>query len=116
MTTNGSTKTTKIIPNLENATPSFLVDEIAKLRLEANRIKFLDGIYKNALRARASEQQLNGNEQIEGTEFIGSYENVTQERIDSDAVRAHFANDPEGLRKVMKIIEFPQFSTKPRVG
>lgn len=105
-------KADRTIPDLSNATSSFLIDEIGRMRAEAARLKFLDGVYKQALEARITEKQAAGSEFIRGEFFIGDYKEMTTERIDSDAVRQHFADDPEGLRKVMRVITFKQLSTK----
>lgn len=111
-----ATKTSdKSIPNLENATPGFLVDEIGRIRVETARLKFLDGVYKQALEARLSPEELSGDKLIEGTNYLGSRSKRVQERINTDAVKAHFENDPEGLKKVMKLIEFWQLDTKVKV-
>lgn len=110
-----SSNADKTVPNLENATPGYLVDEIAKMRVQASRLKFLDGIYKNALQARINEQQLEGKEVITGEQFIGSFKQMTQERIDTEVVRAFFKNDPETLKRMIKIISFKQLDTSPKV-
>jgi hypothetical protein len=103
----------KTVPNLENATPSFLIDEIGRMRVEAARLQFLDGIYKSALKARVTDLQLNGGSFIKGEKFVGDYEQKTQERVDTAAVREHFKNDPEILAKLIKIVTFKQLNTKP---
>ncbi len=109
-------KPTQTIPNLENATPGFLVDEIGKIRVEAARLKFLEGVYKQALEARVSSTQKNGDAIIEGDSYVASYRNQTQERIDSESVKEYFKEDPEGLKKVVKIITFDVLSTKAKVS
>lgn len=38
-----ASKADKTIPNLENATPGFLIDEIARMRVEAARLKLFSG-------------------------------------------------------------------------
>jgi len=103
----------KTIPNLENATPGFLVDEIEKLRVEQARCKYLEGIYKQALEARVTPEQKSGAQTILGAASIGTYRMQTQERIDTEAVKEYFKDKPEELRKLMKVIEFPVLSTGP---
>lgn len=105
----------KTIPNLENATPGFLIDEIERIRTEASRLKFLENVYKQALDARVSPEQRAGNALIEGSVSLGSYTQQTQERIDPDAVKEYLKNDPEGLKQVTKKIEFAVLTTKPRI-
>jgi len=103
----------KTIPNLENATPGFLVDEIERLRLEQARAKYLEGIYKQALDARVTPEQKAGTQFIQGTNAIGNYRWQKQERVDTDAVKEYFKDQPEELKKVMKVIEFPVLTTNP---
>ena len=102
----------KAIPNLSNATPQGLVDQIGELRAEAKRLEFLEGVYKEALKARVTENELKGLDQILGEIYIGSYEDKRQERIDTAAVREHFANDPETLAKLFKEISYKQLNIK----
>jgi hypothetical protein len=104
----------KSVPNLENATPEFLIDEIGRMRVEAARLKFLDGIYKQALEARCTKEQLSGTTFITGERFLGDYVTKTSERIDTDAVREHFKDDPETLKRLIKIISYKQLNTKPK--
>jgi len=109
-------KPTQSIPNLENATPGFLVDEIAKIRVESSRLKFLEGVYKQALMARITPEQKSGSAGIEGTYAFATYRTQKQERVDIDAVKEYFKDQPEELRKVMKVIEFDVLSTTPKVN
>lgn len=109
-----ASKGDKTIPDLTNATPGFLLDEIARMRVETARLKFLDGVYKQALEARCTEEELAG-KAIEGEKVFGSREMVTQERIDGDAVKAYFVDKPEELAKVMKVISFAQWKTINKV-
>ncbi len=109
-----ASKGDKTIPNLENATPGFLIDEIARMRVEASRLKFLDGVYKQALEARADPAHLDGTLPVEGDKVYGKRKKMTQERVDTDAVKAYFKDDPEGLKKVMKEVTFWQWDTVPK--
>jgi len=111
-----ASKGDKTVPNLENATPGFLMDEIARMRVEAARLKFLDGVYKQALEARATGEQLSGAVAVEGEKFFGTRKKMTQERIDTDAVKELLKDRPEDLKKVMKVIEFWQWNTTAKVG
>src|SRR5436190_19384012 len=98
----------KQVPDLSNATPTYLLDEIGRIRVEANRLKFIEGVFKDALRSRITTQQLEGVEPIVGERFVGYYEEITQSRIDTEAVREHFKNDPETLSSLCKQITYPQ--------
>jgi len=109
-----ASKADRTIPDLANATPGFLVDEIGRMRAEAARLKFLDGIFKQALEARVTPKQLEGGKFIEGEKFLGDYEEKTQERIDTEAVREYFIDDPVTLKKLTKVITFTQLNTKPK--
>lgn len=104
----------KQVPDLSNATPTYLLDEIGRIRAEASRLKFVEGVFKDALRGRISKAQLKGEEPILGEKFVGFYEEITQSRIDSDAVRGYFANDPETLARLSKTISYPQLNIKPK--
>jgi len=102
------------IPNLENATPEYLVDEIGRIRIEAARLKYLEGIFRQALEARCTKEHLDGGSLITGDRFIGHFENVTQERLDTQSVRDYFQNNPEILKELMKIVSFRQLKTPAR--
>lgn len=117
MTTPAKTKAlseAKQVPDLSNATPTYLLDEIGRIRVESNRLKFIETIFKDALRSRVTGTQLSGEDPIIGERYVGYYEDVTQSRIDADAVRAHFRNDPETLAKLCKTISYPQLNVKPK--
>lgn len=109
-----TSKADKTIPNLENATTGYLIDEIARMRAESARLKFLDGVYKEAIKARATPDQLEKEEPFDGENSYGWFETRVQERIDSDAVREMFADQPEVLKKLIKVISFQQLTTKPK--
>jgi hypothetical protein len=102
------------IPDLSNATPAFLMDEIAKIRVEASRLKFLEGIYKQALEARCTPEQLSGALSIDGDAFLGRYEEVTAERISTELVREHFKDDPETLKKLVVVSTYKQLKALPK--
>jgi len=105
----------KTIPNLSNATPGFLVDRIGEMRVEAARLKFLDGIYKQALNARITSAQKSG-AIIEGERYNGDIVSKKQDRISPDKVREELKNEPERLARCVETIEFEQLNTKPRVN
>lgn len=111
-----ASKPTQTIPNLENATPGYLVDEITKIRVEQSRLTFLEGVYKEALKARITPEQRSGDKGIEGEYAFATYRAQTQERVDTAAVKEYFKDQPEELRKVMKVIKFDVLTTKPKVA
>lgn len=102
------------VPNLENATPSFLLDEIAKMRIEMSRLKFLDGVYKQAMEARADESSLKDGGIIEGASFIGTRKKMSQERISPDKVREYFAKHKLDLAEVTEELNFWQWNTSAK--
>jgi len=108
-------KTNDKIPDLSNATPGFLIDEIGKLREEQKRIKFLEGFYKQALEARASKAQLNGTEFIQGEKYIGDRSFQAQKRINSELVVEELKNEPERLARCYGDVEFWQLNIKQLV-
>lgn len=93
-----STKADRTVPDLANATPGFLLDEIATMRIEMARLKFLDGVYKQALDARLTPDQLEGKEPILGEKYKGQYRHTKQERIDADGARMYV----EGVEQLLK--------------
>lgn len=81
------------VPDLSNATPSFLIDEIGKIRDQNKENKFYEGIYRKALDARLAKDQLI----VEGDAFIGNFSTSVTERLDLDAVRSILT--PEQLKQ-----------------
>lgn len=104
----------KTVPNLENATPGFLLDEIARMRIEMARLKFLDGVYKQAMEARADEKSLVDGGIIEGSKFIGTRKKMVQERISAEKVRAYFEANKLNLADVMEETSFWQWNTSAK--
>ena len=74
------------IPDLSNATPTFLVDQIGLQRQIQKDAKFLEGIYKQALDARRDKTV----DFVEGDTFRGEYTTSPRESVNSGAVRADF--------------------------
>jgi hypothetical protein len=87
-------------PNLENATPSMLIDELAKLSIIQNYAKKLRDVYKTALFARLNfdpKKPLKGQLELnvedlkhaeKGEKFIGTIEQYGQDRFDTAAFKA----------------------------
>ena len=109
---NGNGNGNRSVPNLENATVGFLVDEIGRLREEEKRNKFLQGIYKQALEARASQEQLDGTQFMEGEKYIGDRAHMTQRRLKAEKVVEEFKDQPERLARCYDEISFWQLNTK----
>lgn len=74
-------------PNLENATPGFIVDELGRTREKIADLKKLEGIYKEALSGRVDEDQ----QLVEGEKtFNATIEEVEQMRFDSAGAKKEF--------------------------
>jgi hypothetical protein len=95
------------LPNLDNATPGFIVDELGRIREEMSRLKTLEGYYKQALQGRRAD----GQNAISGTLFDALISEETQIRVSSDKVRNYFAADAEGLASVCDEISFQVIRT-----
>lgn len=87
------------MPNLENATPAFLIDEIGRLRAEQARAKKLEGVYKQALEARWTDEQSKGEEFIEGTNFIGDRVYISKRTLSVEKVQEELKDEPDRLAR-----------------
>ena len=108
-------KAERVVPNFDNFSTGFILDEIFRTRDEMAALKFKEGLYKNALEARVKDSQIASETRefgdvIKGEEYQGFYKFVKQERIDSEAVREYLKNDPEGLKFVTKVTTFSQLT------
>lgn len=92
-------------PNLANATPESLVDDLGWIRDLLKLLGKREGFVKEALKGRWPEDSAT----IEGDNYSALKEHVTQERIKSDLVR-EFLN-PADLPKVSETLEFDQIRT-----
>ncbi len=102
----GVPKVKDAIPNLDNATPGMLVDEIGDIRVAMSRLKKREGFYKQALIARLDE----GQTLIEGDKlYDGMLEETVQERLDTAKIREDM--DEDWLRDHTKVIEFKTLRT-----
>lgn len=75
-------------PDLSNATPEFLVDEMAKLSIVENYSKKLRAVYKTALYARVGvdpTQEVKDQDHA-GEKFIGHIEQYDQSRLDGKGI------------------------------
>lgn len=91
------------LPNLENATPGFLLDMIAVEREIQKEAKYLEGIYRQALDSRRDLSQSS----VESDAHVGEYAESTQERLDTDAIRSSVSHDElvaRGWLKVLKVV------------
>lgn len=81
------------MPNLANATPEFIVDELGRVREQLNDLKTLEGFLKQGLLGRRAD----GQNVISGQVYDCLISSDSQIRISADKVRAYFANDPDTL-------------------
>jgi len=82
-------KQREALPNLENATPGYLVDELGRIREETSRLKRLDEYIKAALYARLAE----GQTVVVGEVKSALIETITQIRLDNDKVKEDMGAD-----------------------
>ncbi len=96
------------MPNLDNATPMSLVDDLGETREKISALKKLEGIYKEALKARLDD----GQQTVDGDKFSALIEETTQSRLDQDKVKASL--DPDVLATCYKEISFTTIRTTRR--
>jgi len=89
------------MPNLANATPSFLVDELGALKRQISDLEKTEAFLKEALKARLKDQRT-----VVGEQFTMIITTVTQERIDPNKVRELLT--PKQLEKVINAVTFDQ--------
>jgi len=95
------------MPNLSNATPEFIVDELGRVREQLKELKTLEGFYKQGLMARRAD----GQNVISGQYFDCSITLELQVRISADKVREYFKNDPDTLSSLQDDIEMQVIRT-----
>ncbi len=97
-------KKTFRMPDLSNATPTFLVDELGGVREQIKELQKLEGFYKEALQARSG-----GKTTIEGETFVALLTDQTQQRIDTKGLKEEFGE--EWYQDHTKTIEFKKIQT-----
>ncbi len=90
------------LPNLDNATPSFLVDELGSIRAEQKELKKREGYIKAALKARIKP----GEYSIEGEKYTAEIIEQAQMRIDTDGVKTEMGS--QWWEDHCKLVEFQQ--------
>jgi hypothetical protein len=88
------------LPNLENATPGFLLDMIATERAIQKEAKYLEGVYRQALDSRRDLTA----KSVESDTHVGEYVESAQERLDSDAIRESVSHDDLVAKGWLKVI------------
>jgi hypothetical protein len=92
-----------VMPNLENATPQFLIDELGEVRERIKVLQKYEGLYKAALEARLGDIT-----RMQSERYSLLVKHVDQERLDGDKVKA-FLEAQGVLKDYQKVISFKQF-------
>lgn len=81
------------LPDLSNATPSMLIDEIGKMSAMSNYLKKSIDVYKEALYARTGKTE----QHIEGERYQGEIKKSQRVAVDQTAVKEKYPmeNFPE---------------------
>lgn len=80
------------VPNLENATPGFLIDQLAQIRAKKNLLKKLEDIFMTALKSRTSDDDWRN--PIQGDMFQAERQSYGKHAVDQTAVK-EFAENPQ---------------------
>ena len=78
----------KRMPNLDNATPGYLADELGKAREKKKEYEQLEGFYKSALVARLGDET-----ECEGDEFVAEVTESSRTALSAPLVRASMDQD-----------------------
>jgi hypothetical protein len=87
------------IPDLSNATPEFLADELGKIRRVMKEAKQQEGFYKTALAARMEPGVA-----VNGEVYRAGLTMQQQERLDTEAIKRDMPAD--WIKRYTKTIEF----------
>lgn len=104
-------KTKTEIPNLANATPEFLTDELGEVRAQIKKLEKLKDLYSEALQGRA---RLLGQ-----TKFIGdkyTSEIVQMSRTGLDTAKVKESMDEDWVAEHSKTTEYSQVNVKSIEG
>ena len=96
------------MPDLDNATPGFLVDELGAVREKIKDLQKYEGYYKEALKARLEPGQAT----VDGEVFSALIDEVEQVRLDTTGIRKDM--DEEWIDKYSKLVEFITIKTVRR--
>lgn len=92
-------------PNLNNATPGFLVDEIGMLRTEMKALEKKEAFFKEALLARVKPGQ-----RVEGELYYAEISSECRTGLDTQRIKEEFGEDWCAERS--KTTEYTKVSTK----
>ena len=76
------------LPNLANATPGFIVDELGRTRVELSRLKKLEGFLKQGLLARAKVGAVTGEKY-----YNASIQELERSGLDTEAVKKEMGDN-----------------------
>ena len=79
-------------PNLSNATPGFLADELGALRDKIKDLQKLEGFYKEALLGKVRRKNTQTGE-FKGDKYTAVITQETQFRIDTTGLKKEFGED-----------------------
>ena len=96
------------MPDLSNATPTFLADELGGVREQIKKFKKLEGYYKEAMLARLEQGQTT----VEGEKYLQTIVEVEQMRFDTAGAKEKYGED--WYNDHCKQIEFIQVKTTKR--
>jgi len=106
----GAWEATDKLPDLSNATPPYLADELGDIRAEIKRLQKLEGLYKDVLEAKKDPEATT----VEGDKWCQVFEMVSQMRINADLCRQHL--DAETLAKVTAEVSYRQIKSVRKAG
>lgn len=101
-----SKTTLKDMPNLSNATPEFLVDELGAVRNQIKELKKREGFFKQALEARLEPDQA----EVAGEVYTATITLTVSERLDTASIRDEMS--PEWINSHSKVSEYNTIRTK----
>ena len=90
------------VPDLSNATPEMLIDELGEVRDKIKVLKKYEGLYKDALLARLEEGEVT----VEGEKYAGLVERVSQNRFQAASAKEEMGQ--EWYTSHCKDVEFTQ--------
>lgn len=94
------------LPDLSNATPSFLVDELESCRALQSHYKTLEGVLKQALKARMET----GATEVKGEKYTAVFTQRSKRSLSSELVIAKFGE--EALADCYVDSEYEEIRTK----
>ena len=100
------TKTLAEMPNLSNATPGFLVDELGNIRDQIKELKKREGFFKQALEARLDPAQ----DEVDGDVYKATISEVVSERLNTSGIREEMS--AEWVKAHSSVSEYRTIRTK----